>query len=83
MKPKYFLRNDVLHEVHEVVKETSKTITIEGSMGTVTVRKNGKDGKLYHRRPFGWGNIWEKKRCFTPARLSSLEGRTQRKGINH
>jgi hypothetical protein len=50
----------MLHEVHEVVKETSKTITIEGSMGVVTVRKNGRDGKLFERRPFGWGNPWEK-----------------------
>ena len=61
MKPKYFLRNDVLHEVHEVVKETSKTITIKGSMGVVTVRKNGRDGKLFERRPFGYGNVWENK----------------------
>ena len=61
MKVKYFLRNDVLHEVQEVVEETSKMITIEGSMGVVTVRWIGRDGKLYRRMPFGYGNVWENK----------------------
>jgi len=60
-KPKYFLRNNVLHEVHEVESENTRTFVIRGTMGTATVRKNGKDGKLYMRRPFGWGDPWEKE----------------------
>lgn len=62
MKIKYFLRNEVLHEVTEIVAESSATVMIKGSMGTVTVRKNGRDGKLYTRPPFGWGRLCNKKK---------------------
>lgn len=54
---KYFLRNEVLHEVHEVVAETNKLLVLKGTMGVVKVRKNGRDGKIYERIPYGYGRI--------------------------
>ena len=59
---KFLLRNGTLHEVHEIVLDGTRSVTIRGTMGVVTVRKNGKDGKLYERRPYGWGNIFEKRK---------------------
>lgn len=72
MKPKYFLRNEVLHEVHEVLAERVNTLVLSGTMGVVTVRKNGRDGKLFVRRPFGWGN--PRELSHTPTRTRTDRG---------
>ena len=59
-QPRYLLREDLscLFPVTEVQRESKKTITLRlAAFGVKTIRKNGKDGQLFQRRPYGWGVI--------------------------